>query len=390
MNNFDIKDLIYVDTSAKLENFVTKALNCEFVCFDTEFIRESRYYPKLCLIQAQVETSTYIIDPFKVSDITPLERIFVDRDVVKVFHSAGQDLEVFYNELKIVPRPFFDTQIAASIVGGFNQPGLANLLSQSLSIKISKSEGFSDWSARPLSDEQLKYAAEDVIYLPELYQYQTTFMKENGREHWLDDEFKKSVSVSNFVIDPYERYIHLRHVSRLTAYQLCLARELAAWREISAAREDVVRKRIISDDQICEICRRDPNDIESLYSVRGLKNTIKIQQAREILGVLNKGRNVNYNDWPTLNNTSSNEENVDEALNLMNAIVRLRASQNGVSTQILASNSQLSDLARGKFDDSPLLKGWRKDIVGDELVRLIEGKLSLSLDDNRLVIHHID
>lgn len=382
--------MIFVNTQAKLNNFLAQAKSCDIVCLDTEFIREKTYYPQLCLIQAQTRGETFIIDPYEIDDIKALASLFEDENVVKVFHAADQDIELLYQETGSIPNPIFDTQIAASIVSGINQPGLANLLKNTLSIKIDKSEGFTDWTMRPLTDKQINYAAEDVAYLPKLYDYQISKLKELGRESWLKSEFESLTDISKLKNDPYERFIHLKSASHLTQRELCLAREVAAWREKVAMKKNVPRRWVLSDEQVCEICKRDPMYIEELFVIRGVRNLISIRDAREILHCLEKARKVNKDSWPVISGSNTNEVSVTETVYLMNALLRLRAKENGISPLVLASSELLTDLARGKHDGNKLLSGWRKEVVGDELLDILNGKIALSVEDNNLKVHRID
>ncbi len=381
--------MIFVDTQQKLNNFVESAQASDIVCLDTEFMRGKTYFPLLCLIQAQTRDESYLIDPFELEYLTPLAKILNNDDVVKVFHAAEQDIEILYQEVGAIANPIFDTQIAASIVSGINQPGLANLLKNTLCVKIDKSEGFTDWSCRPLTTEQIKYAIEDVAYLPDLYDYQTSKMKDMGREDWLVSEFEDLANSAIDKTEPEERFIHLKGATHLTPYELCLARNVAAWREHKAMKRDIPRRWVLSDEQVCEICRRDPQDLESLFVIRGVRDEVSVSDARAILKALKRARAVDRCEWPEINGGNAAEANVTEAVFLMNALVRLRAKENCLSPQIIATNDQLTDLARGKQGGNKLIRGWRKKIVGDELVEILNGRIALSIDGDTLAVHHL-
>lgn len=381
--------MVYIESNEKLNNFLKVALRAKFVCVDTEFMREKTYYPQLSLIQFQVEDETYLYDPFCFKSVKTLAPLFDAENVLKVFHASCQDLEILYFETDVVPHPIFDTQIAASITEGTNQPGLANLLKKSLDITIEKTEGFTDWNRRPLSESQLKYAAEDVLYLPALYKHQIKRMKELGREHWLDDEFHELCRQDRFEIDPRERFVHLKHVNKLKPKQLALARELAAWREEKAQHLNLPRKWVLTDEQITEICKRDPKSIDALFNVRGVQNALNTNEAREVIAVLKLGRSCDAENYPHLEEPNSAEGNVEDIVYLMNALVKLRATQNSVCPTIIGNNHELTDLARGHKKHSKLLKGWRKEIVGNELLDLLDGKIGITCSKGALRIQHL-
>ena len=239
-----------IDTNKKLDNFIEKAINSDVLCIDTEFIRENTYYPQLCLVQMQIDRDSFILDPFCFDDLQPLAKVLDNKNVLKVFHAGKQDLEILYNETGVVPNPVFDTQLAASVTDGANQPSLSNLLKSTLGVKIDKTEGFTDWARRPLTDKQLRYAVEDVLYLPDLYAHQVQTMRELGREDWLDGEFADMCLSENYEIDIWDRFAHLKHVNKLKDKQLALARQVAAWREETAQKKDLPRKRVLSDEQV--------------------------------------------------------------------------------------------------------------------------------------------
>ena len=378
--------MVKINSKEKLNKFIDKTKKSRVLCIDTEFMRENTYYPQLCLVQMQIEKESFILDPFSFETLEPLAEILDDEKILKVFHAAKQDLEILYNETGVVPHPIFDTQLAACVTEGANQISLANVLKSTLNVKIDKSEGFTDWARRPLTDKQLKYAVEDVLFLPELHKHQVTKMKELGRETWLDEEFSDLAQENNYEIDIENRYTHLKHVTKLKDKQLSLAKHLAAWREETAQKKDLPRKRVLSDEQVIEICKRNPKTIDSLFAVRGVQNALSTWEAREVLAALKEGRKCEKKDFPKIDVGSCNQENVDDVVFLMSALVKLRAKENGVAQTLITSNSELTDLARGKRESLKILSGWRKEIVGEELLALLNGKIGITCENNELKI----
>lgn len=380
----------FIDNQTKLNNFIRRACASQVLCIDTEFMRDRTYRPQVCLIQFQIEDDSWLLDPFCFDSLRPLAEVMKCDTLVKVFHAADQDIEILYQETGAIPHPVFDTQIASSVIEGKNHPGLSTLLEASLGIKIAKSEGFTDWSQRPLTDKQIKYSIEDVLYLPALYDYQKKKMAELGREHWVDDEFEELENPAKYEVNARERFKHLKHATKLKPRKLALAREVAAWREETAVEKNIPRKWVLTDEQIIEICKRDPKTMDSLFAVRGVHQALSMKQAREVLAALKRGRECDEADYPRLDVPSASLPNVDDVVQLMNAILNLRARENSISAQTIASSSDLVNLARGFKKKTSLTKGWRYELVGRELESLLDGKITLSCEHGHMIVQQKD
>lgn len=379
----------YIDDQQALEILVSKATESPYVAIDTEFLREKTYYPNLCLIQLCTQDGTYIVDPFAIDDLSVLAPLLEHESTMKLFHAGSQDLEILYREVGIMPRPIFDVQAAAALLGHSYQAGLASLLSSFLGVSIKKSDSFTDWTRRPLTQSQLTYAAEDVIYLPQLHEVMVQRLDELGRLHWLDDEFAELTDPSNYEEDPYARYKRLKRGNQLNRKQMAAAREVAAWREIQAQKRDVPRKWILSDEQIVEACKREAKNIDELFMVRGIKQSLSTRDAREIANLMRNTFNSDESTWPKQEAPAQCEPNVDFSIDLMQALMRLRSRESGIAMQTLGSHGDMALLARGHVDECVLVKGWRKQIVGNDLLKLLNGELCLSLDDNELVVKDV-
>lgn len=377
----------YIDDQLSLEALVRKAAESPFVAIDTEFLREKTYFPNLCLIQLRTQDETYIVDPFAVDDLSVLAPILEHEGILKLFHAGSQDIEILFREVGTMPRPIFDVQVAAALLGHSYQAGLASLLSSFLGVSIKKSDSFTDWTRRPLTSSQLSYAAEDVIYLPQLHEVMVQRLEELGRLGWLDDEFAELTDPSNYEVDPYSRYKRLKRGNQLNRKQMAAAREVAAWREIQAQKRDVPRKWILSDEQIVEACKREAKNIDELFMVRGIKQSLSTRDAREIANLMRKAFASDESMWPKQEAPAQCEPNVDFSLDLMQALMRLRSRESGIAMQTLGSHGDMALLARGHVDECALMKGWRKRIVGNDLLKLLNGEICLSLDDNELVVN---
>ena len=377
---------MYLADQASLEAFVERAMGAEVLAIDTEFLREKTYYPKLCLLQMATDDEVAIVDPLTVDDLGVLAPLLEDERTMKLFHAGGQDIEILLREVGSMPRPLFDTQVAAALLGHTQQIGYGALVHAECGVTLKKTDSFTDWSRRPLSDSQVDYAADDVIYLPRLYRKMKGKLESKGRLGWLAPDFEDMMNPEKYSEDPMLRYRRLKRVAQLNGRQLAAAREFAAWREEEARKRDMPRKWLVSDEQIVEACRRDARTIDDLYMVRGVREKLPVRDAREVLARMNKATSRPKNEWPELDKPSRSERNVDASLDLMCALVRLRAKESGVAMQTLASHSDLTALARGHFEGIDLMRGWRRALVGDELVDLLEGRIALSLVKGELIV----
>ena len=375
-----------VETDAQLKEFLSLCEQSPYMAIDTEFLREKTYYAKLCLIQVAIEGAVAIIDPFTIRDLGVMASILQNPNVVKIFHASSQDIEILYHETGVVPTPVFDTQVAAALLGKSQQASYAALVQSFCQVTLPKKDSFTDWSRRPLSDSQVEYAADDVTYLPTIYQDMVKELTERGRLNWLDDAFAEISNPEKYKVDPRLRYRKLKRVNQLSTRQMAAAREFAAWREQRAQKLNIPRKWVVSDEQIVEACRREPATLDELYMVRGMRESLKANDARQVLKLIKKGLTCPEEDLPQTKVSQRSEANVDIAVDLMNGIVRLRARQNKIAPQTLAPHAELMKLARGHDEDCELLKGWRYHVVGKELSDFLEGKFLLQLIDGNLKI----
>ena len=375
-----------IDDDSQLKAFVKRCCTSPYMAIDTEFLREKTYYARLCLVQVAIEGEVAIIDPFAIKDITLLNDALTSPDVVKIFHASSQDIEILYHETGVVPRPVFDTQVAAALLGKSQQASYSSLVSSYCSVNLPKKDSFTDWSQRPLKDSQIRYAADDVVYLPQIYYDMVEVLNEKNRLHWLDEAFEEISSPEKYEIKPEERYRKLRRVNQLNAQQMAAAREFAAWRELKAQKINVPRKWIVSDEQIVEACRREARTIDELFMVRGMRESLRAEDARQAVACIKKGLSCPKDQLPQVHEKPKNEHNVDIVVDLMNAVVHLRARENHIAPQTLAPQAELMKLARGHDDECELLKGRRYKVIGKELKELLKGKFSLRIADGNLEI----
>ena len=377
---------MFISNRESFRAFIERASSSSFLAIDTEFLRETTYYAKLCLLQIATENEVAIIDPFKVGSLTPLAALFEDEAIVKVFHACDQDIEILYHEIGVAPKPLFDTQVAAALLGHPKQVGYGALVHSICGVTLKKADSFTDWSVRPLSDSQIKYAADDVIYLAKMYGPIVEKLEKAGRLSWLKHDFDELCDPTRFTVDPRKRFRHLKRGNQLTRKQLSAARELAAWREQRAESRNIPRKWVMTDEQIVEICKRESRTIDDLFLVRGVREKLSTRDAREVVALLCKGMDLPEDEWPTTGRSDRNERNVDVEVGLMGALLHLRAREAGVAPQAIASTSDLAALARGHKEDNELLRGWKYELVGKEFEQLLGGKIALSFNKGKLVV----
>ncbi len=381
---------MYIANQESLEAFVDRARSSSVLAIDTEFLREKTYYARLCLLQLATDDEVVVVDPFAVESLAVIEPLLTDESIVKLFHAGDQDLEILYHEVGVLPHPVFDTQIAAALLGQSQQVGYGALVHAECGVSLKKIDSFTDWSRRPLSDSQLEYAADDVVYLPRLYRMMTKELTEKGRLTWLDHDFEELVDPARYEQDPRERYRRLKRGNQLTLQQLSAAREVAAWRETEAQRRNIPRKWVLTDEQIVEACKREARTIDELFMVRGMREKLSTRDARRVVSLLKSGLDLPEDAWPEPDRPSRNEPNVDAQIDLMNALVRLRSKENGIAMQTLASHAELSQVARGHHEGVDVLKGWRRALIGEELLELLAGKLSLRLVNGEVTVERVE
>lgn len=383
-------DYAYVETQTQLEQLVKDLEGSKILAIDTEFLREKTYYAKLCLIQINNGSIKAIIDPLTVHNLKVLNPIMQDESCVKIFHAGSQDIDILYHTLGVMPTPLFDTQMAAALMGFPLQVGYGPLVHSLCGVKLAKADSYTDWSRRPLTANQIKYALEDVVYLPQMYEQMTTTLAQQGRSSWLEDDFKALANPAKYENDPWEAWHRVKRVASLSGSQLAVARELAAWREREAARRNLPRKWVIPDEALVEVARKAPRSIDKLMEVRGLSSKLNTKAAREVIEAVKRGKACDPKDYPKLPKRPGGEPHIVGALELLSAVVELRAHENGVAVPVLASHDDLAKLARGHRDECEVMKGWRYEMVGRELADVLDGKLSLCICNGELKLMTVE
>lgn len=356
----------------------------DYVTVDTEFLRETTYYPKLCLIQMASADEIVLVDPLAAGiDLAPFFGLMADERVVKVFHAARQDLEIIWNQGRIIPVPLFDSQVAAMVCGYGEQVSYESLASSLAGAKIDKSSRFTDWARRPLTEAQLVYAAADVTHLRVVYQKLHARIEKNSRLDWIADEMAILTNPRTYEVEPEEAWMRVKARIRKPVERAVLI-ELAAWREREAQTRDVPRGRILKDDGLAEIAVAQPKSIEDLSRLRAIPNGFERSRAgSEILEAVIRGKARDPASIPPIESERSGGSGA--LVQLLKVLLQSVAERNHVAPKLIASAEDIDRLASRPDDDMPVVQGWRGEVFGQVALQLIRGEVLLGLDKGRVV-----
>ncbi|SFA74248.1 ribonuclease D [Poseidonocella pacifica] len=379
-----------VTTTEDLATFCTAARSYPYVTVDTEFLRERTYYSKLCLVQLAVpfegDESAVLVDPLAEGiSLEPLYELFRDKGVVKVFHAARQDVEIFQVDGNVIPDPLFDTQVAAMVCGFGEQVGYETLVRKITKGQIDKTSRFTDWSRRPLTDAQKTYALADVTHLRQVYEFLEAQLRKNGREKWVSEEMKILTNPETYVVQPDEAWKRVKTRTNSGRF-LAIVRELAKFRETYAQSRNIPRSRIFKDDALLELASTKPTDYKALGRSRLLlRDARKGEIADGIIAAIEAGQACPQDDVPRLD-TSRDKLQVNPALaDLLRVLLKAKTEEAGVAQKLIASASDLDAIAGG-IRDVPALSGWRRDVFGEDALRLCEGRIALAAKGNSVRI----
>ena len=373
-----------ITTNDELEKLCIELKNQKFLTIDTEFIREKTYWPKLCLIQIGWKDGAAIIDPLeKGLNLNPFFEILTDPNILKVFHAAHQDIEIFYHLSGKIPMPVFDTQIAASVCG-FGRCISYDLLVQNITkVELDKSSRLTDWTHRPLDEKQLEYALRDVTFLIPCFEYLQNYLEEHNRRDWIKDETESLLNESCYNIDPNTAWQKIKHSAHSANFLITL-RELAAWREKRAMDCNVPRKSIIRDEILVAIASAMPKTIEDMQKVRNIRADItKGKLGEEILSVLDKARHM-----PTTHELKKIDRekrvhvpgNAAALIEVLKLLLKIKCDQAGVIASVVADEQNIRDIACGNDQNNPTLQGWRYELFGREALAFRKGLATISYD----------
>ena len=375
-----------ITSNGELERFCAELAKQPFIAVDTEFMRETTYWPRLCLIQAAGPDVAGVIDPLAEDlDLKPFLELMGDASIQKVFHAGRQDVEIFYN-LGVIPKPLFDTQIAAMAAGFGEQIAYDAIVRQMLRIDIDKSSRFTDWSRRPLSQAQLDYAAADVTHLATLYPMLLERLEGDGRLAWVEDEMAGLVDPSNYDMSPenaWRRMKARRHAPRYMA----VFRAVAAWRERTAQARDQPRGRIIKDEAIDELATQAPTDVDALSRLRSApKGFSGSRFAPELLAAIREALASPEAHAPQIERPKIQPppQGASAVVELLKVLLKARAEDAGVASKLIATVADLEKIAADDNADCQALAGWRREAFGADALKIKRGELALVLDQGKV------
>lgn len=369
-------------TTEALAAFCERAKSFPYVTVDTEFLRERTYYSKLCLVQLALpskdQADAVVLDPLVEGlSLAPLVELFRNEDVVKVFHAARQDLEIFYIDEGVIPSPLFDTQVAAMVCGFGEQVGYETLVRKITKQGLDKTSRFTDWSRRPLTDAQLTYALADVTHLRDIYEFLSKKLEESGRTPWVQEEIRVLTSPDTYVTKPDEAWKRIKTRSTSPRF-LAIVKELATFREAYAQGRNVPRNRVYKDDALVELASTKPKDLTDLSRSRLLlREARKGEIAEGILKAVERGVNCPKDALP-VPDTSREKLQVNPALaDLLRVLLKAKTEQSGVASKLIAPAADLDAIAAGERN-VPALSGWRFEVFGSDALRLCAGEIGLA------------
>ena len=377
-----------IEAQADLDAFCARLQEADYVTVDTEFMRDATYWPKLCLVQlADGETARAVDVLAPGLDLAPLWRLLAS-PVTKVMHAARQDIEIFFHMGDIIPEPLLDTQVGAMVCGFGDQAAYDTLVKHFAGRRLDKRARFADWARRPLPDRQIDYALADVTWLRAVYEGLATELRRNGRADWVEEEEAVLLDPETYRLDPEHAWKRLKTRSADSAY-LALVQAVAAWREREAQRLDLPRNRVLRDDALLDVAAQAPADAEALAHCRGVtRGMASGRLGPGLLAAVAEGKAVAPEDRPQPALQRERPRGVGPAMELLRVLLKARVEGEGVAQKLVASSDELEDLAGGA-EDGPLLRGWRRELFGEDAQRLLRGELALTLKRGRVVVSEL-
>ena len=375
-----------ITTTEALTALASAYAKAPFVAVDTEFMRERTYWPQLCLVQLarpegewkDGQEDSVIVDPMAEGiDLAPLFGLMADPKVTKVFHAARQDIEIFYNLTGLIPAPLFDTQVAAMVCGFGEQVGYETLVRRIARVELDKSSRFTDWSRRPLSRKQLEYALADVTHLRQIYLDLAERLRETGRGQWVAEEMAVLTDPATYANEPEEAWRRIKARSHNPKF-LAIVRALARWRENEAQTRNIPRSRTLKDDALVEIATARPKTTEDIGKLRLLpREARRPEVAGALLAAVAEGEACPPDQRPSVPPPPKRRHGSAAIADMLKVFLKARAEDLGIASKLIASSADLEALAGEDDPDVPLLNGWRREVFGEDALRIMSGELAL-------------
>lgn len=375
----------YIADPDSLRSLCRRLRESDRIALDTEFVGEGRFVPRLELIQVAAGDLCAVIDVPALGSVHELADVLGDRRILKVFHAGRQDLELLSAHTGSLAVPFFDTQLAAAMVGYGLQAPYGQLVQRVTGQKLDKSHTYTNWSQRPLTQEQINYALEDVQFLFPIHDHLVKRLRSLGRLDWVQEEFARlQSSLNESAQGPHERFRRIRGWESLKPRAGAVLKELAAWRDEEARRRDVPRARVARDEVLLELARRPPATLQALKGTRGLHGTEIERKGEAILAAIQRGLTAPESEWPAVPTARGAESESSGQVELLQAVLKARAKEEHIAPSLLATASDLQALVDAKWDrdklDLPILHGWRRKLAGETLLQVLDGKRGVTLD----------
>ncbi len=379
------KGFLHIKDTDALVELVARLRKADYVTVDTEFLRDNTYWPKLCLVQVAGPDVAAIIDPLApLIDLQPLLDLMVDPSVLKVFHAARQDIEIFLKLSGRIPEPLFDTQVAAMVCGYGDSVSYETLVAKIARAALDKSSRFTDWTRRPLSERQLQYAIGDVTHLRKVYEVLWADLEKTGRIDWLDGEMAILMDPGTYIVEPAQAYQRIKTRTHNRRF-LGVLRELAAWRELEAQARDLPRGRMLKDDALLELAAHPPTSIDDMKQSRGVpKGFADGRLGPSLLDAVQRGLACPDDELPEPEHHPEAPRGVGPLVELLKVMLKLQCEDHGVAQKLVANTSDLEQIAGDDKADVPALKGWRREVFGDAALDLKHGRLALACEGRRI------
>ncbi|WP_316862777.1 ribonuclease D [uncultured Cohaesibacter sp.] len=376
-----------ITTTAELADACKKCAPHPFVTIDTEFLRETTYWPQLCLIQMAAPDDAFIIDPLAEGiDLSPFFELMRNEAVTKVFHAGRQDIEIIYHLGNLIPSPMFDSQVAAMVCGFGDSISYDQLVLRLTGNRIDKSHRYTDWSRRPLTEKQLKYALADVTHLRDVYHALRANLEDQNRCEWVQEEMEILTSPDTYYTEPVNAWKRMKLRIRKPR-EFAALKQLAAWREKEAQSKDVPRNRILKDEAIFELAIHRPQTQEALSSLRSMSKGYERSKAgTELLQLMHQIADLPAEDLPDVPKGKSQPEGSGAAVDLMKVLLKLTSEKHGVAAKVIATVDDLEKIACDDGAEVPALKGWRRELFGQFALKIKRGEIALRLEGKRVAI----
>ena len=366
-----------------LYKFYNQCINEKVLAIDTEFIRENTYYPSLCLIQIAGSDFASAIDPLSGVDLSIIWKLLENKNILKVFHAARQDIEIFLNLTGKIPYPIYDTQIAAMFCGLGDQIGYEGLVNKFLGLSVNKELQFTNWLQRPLSKNQIEYAISDVTHLIKIYPLIAKLIDDSNRTEWVEKEMQSISDQSLYKIDPLDiwKRIKLKNSKPKT---LNLLKHLAAWRENECKKQNIPRNKLIRDDVLVNVSYQSPQTIIELKKIRAFPKQLSHKNCNDIIETIQNANRIIQEDWPNVIKTYKKSNISSNSLELLKLLLKFSSEESGLAEKLIANNDDLRDLIEAKNNDLRVFKGWRYDIFGKQAISLLNGTLGFRLENGQV------